>query len=147
MPKYITFIRHAQSIFNSGEETNPALLINCPLSNFGIEQSKKLNLHFDILIMSPLKRAIQTYANSNIKTKEIIISPYIREQIRGESTWLDFENNLPYESIDDMRKRIKYAMNNIYSLKHENIGVISHGDFLRELFLVEFKKNVHFTAV
>ena len=117
---------------------------NCPLSNLGIEQSKKLNLQFDMLILSPLKRAIQTYANSNIKTKQLIISPYIREHISWESNWLDFEHNVPAESIEDMHKRIKYVMNMIHSMPYQNIGIISHSEFLHELFLLEFKQNIFF---
>ena len=71
----ITFIRHAQSLYNAGL----ADVKNCPLSPSGCQEASRLVGEFDLLVLSPLKRAIQTYAFSQIKAGEIVISPLARE--------------------------------------------------------------------
>ena len=130
MKKRITIIRHAQSIFNAGEFKTDAELLNCPLSEFGKMQAKSLNQQFDIIVLSPLKRAIDTYMNSNIKANETTFSHLFREQ--RENSLLNFlegEEIVP-ESPDDVRKRAREAIEYLKTLDYQNIGIISHGYFI-----------------
>ena len=67
--KRITIIRHAQSKFNAGEFRTAEEIRNCKLTDHGKMQAKNLDQSFDIIVLSPLKRAIETYVNSNLKIK------------------------------------------------------------------------------
>ena len=128
--KTITIIRHAQSKFNAGEYRTEEEIANCRLTNYGVEQSKQLNHNFDLLIISPLKRAFETYVNSNIKCKQLVVSPLVREQLDGRPlNCLELEE-IKTESSDEVRKRAKEAVDFIRTLKEENIGIISHGCFI-----------------
>ena len=56
---------------------------------------ESLNLSFDLLIISPLKRALETYTNSNIKAKELMINNLFIEQ--KEDHPLNFLENESFE--------------------------------------------------
>lgn len=75
----ITLIRHGESGFGENY-TSIEHLTNCRLTSVGINQSKQLNFHFDILILSPVKRTMETYINSKIKANKIIINELFREK-------------------------------------------------------------------
>ncbi len=108
--KKVTIIRHAQSHFNAGSYKTDEEARNCRLTDDGIQQAKKLELSFDILIVSPLKRALETYLNSGIKCRQLIVSDLFRE-IREDKplNYLDFEPINP-ESINSARQRAKDAV-------------------------------------
>lgn len=131
MKKRITIIRHAQSKFNAGDFKTDDELLDCRLSEFGKQQAQKLNQTFDIVILSTLRRAIETYANSNIKSKNnVVLSHLFREQ--RETSQLNFlpnEEIIP-ESPDDVRKRAREAIQFIKNLDYTDIGIISHGYFI-----------------
>lgn len=130
MKKKITLIRHAQSKFNCGEFKTDAELLNCPLSEYGKMQATMLNFTFDAIVLSTLKRAIDTYMHSTIKTDNVIMSHLFREQ-REDSllNFLENEEIIP-ESPDDVRKRAREAIEFIRTLDYENIGIVSHGYFI-----------------
>lgn len=128
--KTITIIRHAQSKFNAGEFKTEEEIANCRLTNYGIEQAKQLNHTFDHLILSPLKRAFETYVNSNIKCKQLTVSHLVREQLDGRQlNFLELEE-IRYESHIDVRNRAKEAVEMIKKINSDNIGIISHGCFI-----------------
>jgi broad specificity phosphatase PhoE len=132
MPKTVTIIRHAQSKFNAGQYTTETELSNCRLSDFGREQSKNLTQTFDILILSPLKRAIETYANSNIKCGNVIINDLFREYKEHDPkplNFLELETIMP-ETLEEVKKRVGDAINYLKTSPYNNIGIISHGIFI-----------------
>lgn len=55
------FCRHAQSYENIGVSR-----IDSPLTDYGVEQAKLLTGNYDCVIVSPLRRAIETLHYSNI---------------------------------------------------------------------------------
>src|SRR5690348_5811551 len=90
--KKITIIRHAQSKFNVGQYKTDEEVRNCRLTNEGINQATQLNLSFDTVVLSPLKRAMETYLNSNIKTKHLVMTDLAREFKEDKPVnYLDFE--------------------------------------------------------
>ncbi|QKF94678.1 histidine phosphatase superfamily clade-1 [Fadolivirus algeromassiliense] len=128
--KKITIIRHAQSHFNAGNYKTDEEIRNCRITPYGVEQSKQLHHSFDVLIISPLKRAMETYLNSNIKCRQLIMSELFREQKEDKPlNYLDFEEIKP-ESPEDARKRAREAIEFIKTIKSDNIGIISHGCFI-----------------
>ena len=141
--KTITFIRHAQSLFNSGEATGS--MTNCALSKEGVESCKMLEQEFDLLIISPLKRAIQTYANSNIKVGQVIISPLFREVKSLDLNFMDLENKENKETDDEIVKRAHDAVQFAMDQSFNRIGVISHHDFLHVLIKENFGRSMYFS--
>lgn len=125
MTKKITLIRHGQSKFNA-KEIDSQDLSNCSLSNAGKLQAQNLAQTFDILIVSSLRRAIETYEHSNIKTNNVLVSDLFREQ----SKQYHEGNQLILENETDMRLRVKEAIVFIKKLECINIGVISHAHFI-----------------
>ena len=123
----VTFIRHAQSEYNIGQQFSN----NVPITKDGAIACVSLDQTFDILILSPLKRAIQTYANSNIKTKRIIMSDLFQEKKDKPSNMMD--NDTDYETTADFETRILKAIDFIKQLDCSNIGVIGHHDFIQKL--------------
>ncbi len=128
--KKVTIIRHAESKMNAGLCKTDAELRNCGLSDFGKQQAGNLNQHFDVLVVSKLRRAIDTYKNSNITTEHIIFSHLVREQKENHSlNFLEGEDIVP-ENTEDIRARALAAKNFIKTLDGDNIGIISHGFFI-----------------
>jgi broad specificity phosphatase PhoE len=113
--KTITIIRHAQSKFNAGECKTEAELRNSKLTTLGKIQASQLNQSFDLVILSPLKRAIETYANSNIKNSVL--------------NFLENEDVVP-ESENEVKLRAQKAVDYLRSLPQNNIGIVSHGCFI-----------------
>lgn len=117
--KEIWIVRHGDK-----EITNRA---NPPLSTKGIEEVKSITLEVDIAYISPLRRALQTFEESNIKAKEVEISELFREYKRSESCFLEGEDKILEEEIDFL-KRVQEAIRHISSNK--KVVIISHEDFL-----------------
>ncbi len=132
MVKRITVIRHSQSLHNQNiyPEGDPRLL-NSRLSEYGRDQAKNFSASFDVLILSPLRRAVETYACSSIATRDLQICPLFREQRDGKNI-NQLENEAPgvVESTMDIRMRAIQARKFLESLHSDNIGIISHGVFI-----------------
>lgn len=130
--KTVTIIRHAQSKFNAGQYKTKEEIANCKLSDFGREQAKNLSQSFDVIILSPLKRAIETYTNSNIKCGKIIINDLFREYMEQDPIPLNFLEleKLAPETMNEFKKRISESIQYLKSLPYNNIGIISHGIFI-----------------
>ena len=128
--KTITIIRHAESKFNAGLCKTDDELRNCSLTPNGKQQAGNLNQHFDILVVSKLRRAIETYKNSNIEAEQVIFSHLVREHKENHSlNFLEGEEIIP-ESPDDVRKRAREAIAFLKTLNGDNIGIISHGCYI-----------------
>lgn len=84
--KKIVLLRHAQSEANIGQHIK-----NAPLSRKGIEQAQQLHENFDLILISPLRRALQTLDYSSLKTTVTEICDLCREQYFHESDMLDHE--------------------------------------------------------
>lgn len=123
----VTFIRHAQSEYNIGKNNS----FNAPITEDGAISCKNLDLNFDLLILSPLKRSIQTYANSNIKTKNIIINELFQECKDKPSNMLDNDTN--YETVYDFENRLDNAIKFLKDRSENNIGIITHHDFVHKI--------------
>lgn len=136
--KQVTIIRHAQSIFNAKQYIEPEEVRNCGLTKKGIVQSSKLTHSFDILIISPLKRALQTYTYSNIKVENLLISDLLREFKDDNPIPLNFLENeqIVPETYEQLIERVQLMLVFIRSLPYKNIGIISHRNFLK-VFLKE----------
>lgn len=137
LPVYITLIRHGESKFNAGVCKNREELINCRITDKGKEQATNIKVQeFDMLLLSPLKRAIETYVYSNIKVKDVFISKLFREYMDGtECNLLEFEEN-KVETRDEFQSRVTEAFEFIKQIIANNkknsfrLGVLCHGVFI-----------------
>jgi broad specificity phosphatase PhoE len=122
---HITFLRHAESIFNVDCKSN---LRDCSLTTFGILQASTLNGHYDLIIVSPLLRAKQTLLHSNITYDHCIINNLIRE---FKTDPCDFFEDEEYklETEDELMDRGNEFINELKRL-NSNILVISHCEFI-----------------
>lgn len=132
----ITFIRHAQSEYNIGQHFSN----NVSITKDGIIASNSLNQCFDILILSPLKRAIQTYANSNIKTKKIMISDLFQEFKDKPSNMMDDDKS--YETTENFEIRVNTAIDFLKQLDYSNIVIICHHDFIQKITKFMIGKSI-----
>jgi broad specificity phosphatase PhoE len=130
MVKTVTLIRHGQSKFNVGQCKNEDELRNCDLTEVGKVQASTIEGTFDILIVSTLKRAILTYHNSKIQSNNIVYTDLVREQREELSLNYLVGEEIKPESPDDMRKRVKKAIEYVKNLKYENIGIVTHAYFI-----------------
>jgi broad specificity phosphatase PhoE len=130
MVKRITIIRHAQSIHNSGEFKTQEDARNAKLSEEGKRQASTVKGDFDTVVISPLRRAVETYARSSIKTRRLLMSELFREEADGCAA-NHFENEPIFlETKEQMRARAQKAKQYIQALDSNNIGIVAHGIFI-----------------
>ena len=130
----ITIIRHGQSEINANPSLSPSLSVNSRLTPLGMEQASNLDFNFDLLILTPLKRSLQTYTCSKIKTKEIMINPLFREWLDGPANLLERED-FKLETPDELNQRVDKAITWLRQISscYKSIGIISHFQFLKVL--------------
>jgi len=127
--KNIYLIRHGQSSANININNN---LKDVGLTDFGILQSKNINLKVDLVICSPLKRALQTLYFSNIKYNKILFLEHARERKCEIGDFLDYENIL-LESTSTYNNRIQNLANILLDLPYNNIAIVCHGCVIASL--------------
>ena len=133
MPK-IYLLRHAQSEFNaSASPDRNHKFRDADLSPLGEKQASNVTGEFDLVILSPMRRARRTLELSQIKYKEVRIVDDARELRSVECDYLEEEDIPPYrESPTQMNNRmkqlkeyiIKEAVNDIKLLVVSHVGTI-----------------------
>jgi len=140
----LTFLRHAESTWNQlmeeqgqlMEEQGPEML-DCPLSSKGEQQASLLMGHFDVVIHSPLLRARQTFALSQIKSPYVIQSELVREFRIHPCDWMKNEVKGEPETPEELSRRADSFLEWIHEHKelliNKTILIVTHGDFICEL--------------
>lgn len=132
MKKQVWFIRHAESQGNTGEDGGP----DPALSKRGREQASHLKGPVDLLIVSPMKRALDTYILSKLSSTSIIVSELFRERLGGgQGEWRLGEDHVKKLERDDKKfvKRVDAAIEFLRAQPEQRIAVISHHTFLAAL--------------
>lgn len=127
----IYLIRHTQSTFNAGQ--SDVRDRNVPLSEDGKLQARNITFSFNILILSPMKRAVETYTYSGIKVARVIMSELFREHVCAYNNLFEYEDFI-YETEDDLIDRVREAAEFLKKLDKPdiNIGIITHHDFIQK---------------
>lgn len=88
-PGMVVFLRHAESLGN----INPTARIQNPgLSDRGMEQIQTIpEGEFDLILVSPMKRALETLKHSRLKGKVVCMTELVREKKCNVSDLLDHE--------------------------------------------------------
>jgi len=119
-------VRHTE------KETNGA---DPDLSARGVEHAKQLELKTDTVIVSILRRALNTYFLSKIQCKtNLVLSTNARERIEGASTRLATEDVDFIESFELFVERVDRTVDLIrFHLQSGSVAIVSHEDFLHQL--------------
>lgn len=169
------FLRHAQSEHNQWMIKRLYLprifgtcsgIVDAPLSDIGTVQAQKLknriqSIPFDLIISSPLTRAIQTMQTAIGNRKiPVIVTPLIKEKFdrlpdsglhlsviqerNPEYEYLHFNalnwwesptaSTLPkHESFEDVKNRIKTFKKFILTRNEQHVLVVTHGVFIKTI--------------
>ena len=128
----VYLIRHAQSTRNA----YGSIERNVPLTEFGKEQAKKLGGWVHTVICSPLRRAVETLAHSNLKYCSIIYSDLCRELMDGEEPNYLEREDLISETNKDIENRInklKLLVTELHDQGIKHIAILSHSFFIYRL--------------
>ena len=143
----VTFLRHAQSIFNRDLTSEK----DCELSPYGIQQAEKLTGFYDVIFCSILKRAKQTLLHSQINSKQLHFTDLCREVRRDICDFLQGEDETQLETEKELQTRIKHFKEFVRSKTKpgEKILVICHRDFIHEIGNKKYAepKNAEFQTI
>lgn len=124
----ITLLRHAQTEFNrSGVDER-----DCGITDEGVSQAQKLEGHYDLVLLSPMRRCRETLRHSRITYDDIRILEPLREHKKDLCDFLEGEE-VVMETEDDVRERVKEVNKILATLPGIRILVVSHGDLLWQL--------------
>ena len=155
MTTYLYLVRHGETTLNESKVYYGS--IDCPLNDRGIVQAEELRKifknNFDVVISSPLSRAIDTARLlSGLNARDIIIDEGLKEidfglweglhykeiSIKFENEWNewvnDWKNVAPPkgERFLDQYNRVSKSLNHILeSFKNERVVIVSHQGCLR----------------
>ena len=126
--KVIFFIRHGESLHNADPVKHDGIR-NPGLSDLGKKQAAQLSGTSDLIIVSPLKRTLETLQFSKIKSKKIISCILFREwTAHGPSCWLEGENEKTiWETEADLMKRSWKAWDFVKTRPETFITIVAHG--------------------
>lgn len=94
------FTRHAESLENIGIS-----LVDSPLSDRGRDQARSLGGYYDLVIISPLRRCLETLHYSKIKYARLEICQTFREIRRSEESEMLLEDPIR-ETMEEFKDRI-----------------------------------------
>lgn len=119
----VVLLRHAESIYNA---TGDITIMNCGLTENGRKQASQLSGNFDLVLISPLRRTLETLDYSNIIYKHIRHCDLLRERIAVNCDRLN--NNETFESEYGFNNRMStlHDMINYYKTKYNSIIIITH---------------------
>ena len=168
MKKEIYLIRHGQSEANIALDLdNPNYYYDSKLTHIGKKQAQKTekklkNINFDLMLCSPLSRALQTFSFifPNLIQDAVILS-FVREHSTNssevgrqpavlEKEFPDFNfknlnnywwnNDIPidekkiiFESMEDLDKRVLKFKKWIHKRSEKRIALVSHGTFISRI--------------
>lgn len=124
----ITFLRHAQSIFNRDKTSEK----DCDLTDVGIEQAKQLTGTYDIIVCSILKRAKQTLQYSELKSTKLYFTDLCREVRVDICDYLEGEDETQKETEEEVQQRIRDFKEFLLErwIPGQTVLVICHRDFM-----------------
>jgi broad specificity phosphatase PhoE len=140
----ITFLRHAQSLFNKWLISEK----DCDITEEGKYQVCDLSGEYDVIVISCLRRTHQTLLESQIKGKRILLTDLCREKRTDICDFLPGEDEKDLESTDELKVRIELFKEYLRreTLPEEKVLVISHGDFIWTATGGEYPQNAEMRA-
>ncbi len=132
--RYITLIRHAESLANAGVRH----VKNGGLTQKGIEQAKELSMPmpFDILYVSPMRRCKETLQHSRLEANRMVTLPELREY-KGDACDFFEDEPVQRESEATFKARVAHVKLRLRYDNSEHIGLLGHADFFWEFTNVQ----------
>ncbi|KAJ4458062.1 hypothetical protein PAPYR_6331 [Paratrimastix pyriformis] len=123
----VWLLRHCESEFNSGKDK---LGHDVPLTERGFAQAALIEGVFDVVALSPLRRAQQTLYSSKIKAHQIIVLPELREIKKDPCDYLLDEVD-PHvdESEESVARRVQAVLTWAHSQTAPRVLLVGHADF------------------
>jgi len=110
---------------------------NPGLTSQGVSQAANFEWSTDCVFLSPLRRALQTYALSVVSTRQVVLLPTLREHMVGISTYLEGEAHTSQEPREVFCARVRTAWDEIRKTvvrnNYRHVTIFSHEDCLFEL--------------
>lgn len=120
----IWFVRHAESTVNCGGES----VFDPGLSENGKHQAATLEGHFDVVIISPLLRCLETLRLSKITYGELRVSPNLQEwRCAFPATRLSERDSI--ETKEEFEDRVERFRLELAAIDAKTILVIGHSHF------------------
>ncbi len=147
----IYLVRHGQTDSNSKGIYN---YLSEDLNENGIKQAEELKnkineIDYDIVISSPLVRALHTAQIINIKKKEIIIDDRLQERKVGSlegvalsetnrDEYWNYYSNVKFgteESVPDLCTRVKDFIDDLKTKKFKSVLIVAHSGVSKAFFV------------
>ena len=127
----VTFLRHAQSVFNRDHVSGK----NCPLTDVGIQQAEQITGEYDVIICSILKRAKETLQYSQLTAKKLYFTDLCREVRVDPGDFLEDEDETKIETEQEVKKRIQLFKQYLKEKVDpgQKVLVICHRDFIHAI--------------
>lgn len=134
--KRIYLLRHGESRAQTGEEYS----FDAELSKTGIKQARKLkkvlpHINFDVIFVSPLKRARQTFENTGVSCEKVRFDSRLSEALLAGSysAMMPYQKRFSYGKADihnawhlDPIDRMADFLDGLYKIRAETILVVGH---------------------
>ncbi len=115
-------LRHAESEYNIGNHD----VFDAPLSGNGKIQASHLYGHFDIILCSPMTRALQTLQCSNIIGDKLVLCHELREFKMAKADFLPFEEVVK-ETWLELEERFSVVLDAVVKLVSLGYKVLAIG--------------------
>ena len=132
----VEFLRHCESFYNVICRDDIICqdsvdFLDCGLSPDGIKQAGNLKGVYDLVIVSPLRRCINTLEYSQIRYNKLVIEPLVREYRTNYCDFLENEDII-LETEDEIFNRLTEFKTKLKKLitKYKKILVVTHADFI-----------------
>lgn len=127
----VTFLRHCESTFNADMSSDT---VDATLTEHGKQEAAKLSGHYDVVICSPLRRAMQTLDCSGITFTTRMNDALVREWVCNVSDMM-VDEPFHVESYSQFLARVDRFLEYLrcwYGVV-KSVLVVSHGDFIHEI--------------
>jgi broad specificity phosphatase PhoE len=127
-------LRHFESEFNERPSCTDK---NVGLSKRGDKYSIKFSETFDLVILSPLLRCIQTFQQCHVKYNDLYVWNEVREFMKDPCDFFTHEC-MTIETYETFSARVDVLIEKLKQLKQQNPNIhrvllVSHSDLICEL--------------
>jgi broad specificity phosphatase PhoE len=145
--KTMTLIRHAESLANAGQ-----MCVDPSLTDEGVRQAARLRGTYQLVICSPMRRAVQTWERSSLRARRFVVTDLVREcaapsidfksELENENAQLlrpDADSLREGETVGENRqeyeRRLDLFLAFLRAQPESSIAIVSHNSFLCDLLL------------
>lgn len=127
----LRLIRHCESEHNAlaarGLPTTG--LEDCGLTARGVEQAREISGEYDAILLSPMRRCIETFRYSNLTADRLVTTPLLREYRQDVCDFFEGEPKVK-ETEPEVLDRIETLKQFIKGYEGLKVCCITHGDLV-----------------